>query len=43
MTQKEFYNDIINTFETKEEDTLLYKICYSLAYTITRILLRFFG
>ena len=46
MTKKEYYNEVLNTFEnteTKEEETLLYKICYSIAYTITRILLGFFG
>ena len=46
MTKKEYYNEILDTFEetkTKEEETLLYKICYSIAYTITRILLCFFG
>ena len=43
MTRKEFYNNIIDTFETKEEETLLYRICYSVTYSITRILLRLFG
>ena len=46
MTKKEFYNEVLNTFEnteTKEEETLLYKITYSIAYTITRLLLCFFG
>ena len=46
MTKKKFYNEVLNTFEnteTKEEETLLYKICYSITYTITKLLLCFFG
>lgn len=46
MTDREFYNKVLATFEdsnTKEEDTILYKIVYSFTYALTRILLRFFG
>ena len=46
MTQKEFYNEVLKTFEdntVKEEETLLYKIVYSFTYSLTKILLHFFG